>query len=184
MRRATAIDESAARENRVPARVGDLRRSVIGRASQLRDATPRRLVSVHLQAPVLRAEMDLPGRLSNPILQRSWVNLAAELDALRLGGRAARPSGRPGRVRRRGEVRGVIDRLLREADEPMRAGEIHRAVERDLGETVSWSSIANCLRRNSAHDHGRFEKVGLGVYRRREGPSSGQIGHPQPWHPH
>jgi hypothetical protein len=117
--------------------------------------------------------MDLPGRLSNSILQRSWVNLAGELDALRSAERSALPSGRPERFRRRGEVRGVIERLLGEADAPMRAREIHRAVERDLGEPVPWSSIANCLRRNSAGDHDRFEKVGLGVYRQREDLASG-----------
>jgi len=75
-----------------------------------------------------------------------------------------------------GEVRSVIDRLLGATGEPMHAREIHRAVERDLGEEVPWSSIANCLRRNAAGDHGRFEKVGLGMYRRRENPSSGSVG--------
>jgi len=120
--------------------------------------------------------MDLPGRLSNSILQRSWVNLATELDSLRSAGRPSRPSRTPERVRRRGEVRSVIDRLLGATGEPMHAREIHRAVERDLGEEVPWSSIANCLRRNAAGDHGRFEKVGLGMYRRRENPSSGSVG--------
>jgi len=41
-------------------------------------------------------------------------------------------------------------------------------VERELGEAVSWSSIANCLRRNSADELGDFERVGLGLYRRRD----------------
>jgi len=108
--------------------------------------------------------MDLPGRLSNPILQRSWANLAVELDTLRSSKRSSKRSGRPERYRRRGEVRSVIERLLREAGEPMRAREIHRAVERELGETVSWSSIANCLARNTGGVASRFERVGVGRY--------------------
>jgi len=109
--------------------------------------------------------MDLPGRLSNPILHRSWANLAAELDALRSTNLPARSSERPKRFRRRGEVRGVIEQLLRNADRPMRPREIHRAVERELGENVSWSSIANCLARNTVGVAARFERVDVGRYR-------------------
>ena len=109
--------------------------------------------------------MDLPGRLLNPILRSSWANLAAELDALRSTNLPARPSGRPERFRRRGEVRGVIEQLLRDAERPMRAREIHRAVERELGEKVSWSSIANCLARNTAGAAPRFGRVDVGRYR-------------------
>jgi len=101
----------------------------------------------------------------NPILRSSWANLAAELDALRSTNLPARPSGRPERFRRRGEVRGVIEQLLRDAERPMRAREIHRAVERELGEKVSWSSIANCLARNTAGAGARFERVDVGRYR-------------------
>lgn len=117
--------------------------------------------------------MDLPGQLSNPILQRSWANLVAELNGLRATNRPERRSGRPAGFRRRGEVLGVIERLLSEADAPMRAREIHRSVERSLGEPVSWSSVANCLRRNSVDASGCFEKVRVGLYRRRKYSASG-----------
>ena len=112
--------------------------------------------------------MDLPGQLSNPSVKASWERLASALASLRASNAAPRRSGARRGTRRRGEVRGVIARLLRDAEEPLFAREIHRAVERELGEAVSWSSIANCLRRNSADEFGGFERVGMGLYRRRD----------------
>lgn len=67
----------------------------------------------------------------------------------------------------------IISRLLGEAEDSMRAREIHRSVERELGEEVSWSSIANCLRDNSRGPDARFERAGYGRYRRRLWTSSG-----------
>jgi len=62
-------------------------------------------------------------------------------------------------------MRGHIARLLSEADQVMRAREIHRALERDLGEAVSWSSIASALRNNCSGPDATFECVGYGRYR-------------------
>jgi len=111
--------------------------------------------------------MDLPGQLSNPLVKTKWVDLQGRLIALRASGAAARPSGRLRSVRAQGQVRDIIDRLLQQAGEPMRARELHSAVEEELGETVPWSSIGNCLARNSAGPATRFERVGYGRYRSR-----------------
>ena len=46
----------------------------------------------------------------------------------------------------------------------MRARQIHRAVEKELGQEISWSSIGNCLRRNSTGDGATFERVAEGLY--------------------
>ena len=111
--------------------------------------------------------MDLPGQLSNPFVKASWERLASALARLRAENPAPRPSGTPRSVRKQGQVREIIMRLLGEAGEPMHAREIHRAVEREIGQEVSWSSIANCLARNSAGPATRFERVGYGRYRER-----------------
>ena len=113
--------------------------------------------------------MDLPGQLSNHFVKSKWEDLQGRLMALRASDAPARPSGQPRRVRAQGHVRDVITRLLQGAGEPMRAQEIHRAVERELGQTVPWSSIGNCLARNSsdADARARFERVGYGRYRTR-----------------
>lgn len=108
--------------------------------------------------------MDLPGQLSNPSVKASWERLASVLARLRAENRAPRPSGARRSVRKQGEVREIITQLLACADE-MHAREIHRAVERTLGQDISWSSIANCLARNSAGQAARFARVGYGRYR-------------------
>lgn len=108
--------------------------------------------------------MDLAGQLSNQEIQAAWEDLAAVLDRVRASEPAERPRPRPRQVRRHGEVRDVITQLLAGAESPLRAREIHRAVERELGEDVPWSSISNCLRRNSATPAARFRKVGHGLY--------------------
>lgn len=110
--------------------------------------------------------MDLPGQLSNRDLQGSWARLAARLEGLRDWYPAPRSTGPARRVRRRGEVREIITGLLA-VEVSMRARDIHRAVERELGEEVSWSSIANCLRDNCAGPQPRLERTGYGRYRLR-----------------
>jgi len=111
--------------------------------------------------------MDLSGQLSNPSVKSSWERLASVLASMRAGDAPPRPSDTRRSVRKRGEVRESITRLLGGGEEPMRAREIHRAVERELGADVSWSSIANCLARNAHDTSSRFERVAVGRYRLR-----------------
>lgn len=108
--------------------------------------------------------MDLVGTLSNPRLQRSWAELAEALAEVRTANAPVRKAKRVSEVRPRGQVRGVIVKLLK-ANGTMRTKEIHQAVERDLGESVAWSSVAWCLSENSRGEDARFEKVGHGRYR-------------------
>jgi hypothetical protein len=89
--------------------------------------------------------------------------LAQLMAEVRASGAPIRRAKREYQVRPRGQVRGVIVSLLK-ANGTMRAKEIHRAVERELGETVPWSSVANCLRENLEGDDALFRKVGHGRY--------------------
>lgn len=110
------------------------------------------------------SSMELAGQLSNQSVKGSWGKLATTLARLRDGEATDRPVPQPRNIRRQGEVRGVITHLLAAADQPMRAREIHRAVEQELGTEIPWSSISNCLRRNSIGPRARFRKVSLGRY--------------------
>jgi hypothetical protein len=58
----------------------------------------------------------------------------------------------------------VIAKLLK-ANGVMRTKEIHRSVERELGEAVAWSSVSWCLAENSRGEDALFRKVGHGQYR-------------------
>jgi hypothetical protein len=115
--------------------------------------------------PVCRSfeAMDLVGPSWNPAVKRSWEELAAILAEIRDSGAPIRRAKRVSQVRPRGQVRGVIAKLL-EANGTMRAKQIHLAVESELGESVQWSSIANCLRENSQGERRLFKKVGHGRY--------------------
>ena len=110
----------------------------------------------------------LAGQLSNPIVKTKWANLQGGLAELRTSSTPVRPSERPRAVRARGQVRDLIIHLLQKADQPIRARDIHRAVEQVLGEEVAWSSIAYCLARNDPGSEARIENIRLGLYRLRK----------------
>jgi hypothetical protein len=57
----------------------------------------------------------------------------------------------------------AVTLVLEEAAMPMRAIEVHRAVERLRGEAVAWSSIKDCLASN-ARPGGRFVRLARGRY--------------------
>lgn len=108
--------------------------------------------------------MVLVGRCSNARIQRSWAGLAEVMADVRASGAPIRRAKREYQTRPRGKVRAIIVRLLK-TNGTMRAKEIHRAVERELGEAVQWSSVANCLRENLNGNDPLFRKVGHGQYR-------------------
>ncbi len=74
--------------------------------------------------------MDLLGHYSNHDLQGSLVRLAKKLAALRAsGGPRRRPESRRQRARRPGWVLNAVVQVLTDRGEPMRAKDIHIAVE-------------------------------------------------------
>jgi len=109
--------------------------------------------------------MDLTGVLSNHDLQGSLARLAEKLAAVRTSGRPPRvvPSQRR-RTRRPGWVVDALVQILGGRGEPMRAREIHAAVEVMLGEAVAWSSVKGALASNVSGPSPRFVRVARGRY--------------------
>jgi hypothetical protein len=103
-------------------------------------------------------------------------NLAGRLDCLtdrisRLDQAFAKAeplvAARPQRKRRQwGEVAAAIVAVLASSGE-LRARDIHAAVEALLDESVSKSSVKNCLTERLVGDQPLFERIGRGRYRLR-----------------
>jgi hypothetical protein len=91
--------------------------------------------------------MDLIGVLSNHDLQGSLGRLAEKLAAVR-----------PGWV-----LKAVVQ-VLGDRCEPMRAKDIHAAVETSLGAPVVWSSVKASLAANVSGTSPRFVRVARGRY--------------------
>jgi hypothetical protein len=110
--------------------------------------------------------MHLVGQLSNPS-----AALAAVFEAA--GGALRRPAGlqRPIAVepasRRLGNgvVQRAVVKVLVAAQRPMRAAEVHVAVEDLLGHPVSKDSISWCLAAGARAKEQRFARVAPGCYR-------------------
>src|SRR5579863_2433678 len=81
--------------------------------------------------------MDLLGQYSNHDLQGSLRRLAGKLAALRASGRPRRrPVACRQRARRPGWALKAVVQVLADRGEPMRAKDIHAAVEALVGESV------------------------------------------------
>ena len=116
--------------------------------------------------------VDLTGHHSNPsrpleALLEGWVTrMDAVADDDRLHGCDAEqvrpPVGR--RHRRHDWVLDAVIRVLADQHEPMRAREVHGAVELLLGEPVRWGSVKKCLSSNVAGISPRFVRVARGWY--------------------
>jgi hypothetical protein len=63
-----------------------------------------------------------------------------------------------------GEVQRAAVKVLAAADGPVRAADIHLAVERLLGRAVSNESVSCCLRKGIRRPDPRFERVAVGYY--------------------
>jgi hypothetical protein len=74
------------------------------------------------------------------------------------------------RHRRQDWVLDVVIRVLADRREPMRARDVHAAVEALLGEPVRWGSVKMCLTSNVAGTSPRFVRVARGRYAVRSGP--------------
>jgi site-specific DNA recombinase len=109
--------------------------------------------------------VELIGVLSNHDLQGSLGRLAGKLAALRAGDVPVRPNvARPSRRHRHGWVLNAVVQVLSDREEPMRAKDIHAAVEALLGERVGWSSVKMALASNVSGPSRRFVRVARGRY--------------------
>jgi hypothetical protein len=109
--------------------------------------------------------MDLIGVLSNHDLQGLLGRLAEKLAAVRAsGGPRRRAVACRQRPRRPGWVLKAVAQVLADQDEPMRAKDIHAAVEALLDERVSWSSIKGALADHASGSSCRFVRVSRGRY--------------------
>jgi hypothetical protein len=109
--------------------------------------------------------MDLIGVLSNHELQGSLGRVAKKLAALRAssGPRRAVVACRQ-RPRRPGWVLTAVVQVLANRGEPMRAKDIHAAVEALLGAPVAWSSVKAALAANVSGTSPRFVRIARGRY--------------------
>ncbi|MGA7965563.1 MAG: hypothetical protein WCB49_06715 [Gammaproteobacteria bacterium] len=107
--------------------------------------------------------MALVGPLSNPSIRQSWADLAGVMAEVRASGAPIWRAKRTYKIRRPGQVRKVIVKLLK-VNGTMRTKQIHQAVEHELGEAVAWSSVVGCLSANSRGKGALFRKIGHGRY--------------------
>ncbi len=109
--------------------------------------------------------MDLIGVLSNHDPQGSLGRLAKKLRAVRASGEPRRQAATcRQRPRRPGWVLTAVVRVLADRGEPMRAKDIHAAVEASLGAPVAWSSVKAALAANISGTSPRFVRVARGRY--------------------
>jgi hypothetical protein len=62
-------------------------------------------------------------------------------------------------------VLATVTRVLEQADQPMRACEIHASAQELLGHTLRWTSVKAALAAGAHGDPPRFERVAHGIYR-------------------
>jgi hypothetical protein len=113
----------------------------------------------------MSGEMDLLGTYSNQDLQGSLGRLVKKLAAVRAnGGSRLRRANCRQRPRRPGWVLKAIVQVLTDRGEPMRAKDIHAAVEALVGEPVVWSSVKDALASHASGSSRRFVRVARGRY--------------------
>jgi hypothetical protein len=109
--------------------------------------------------------VEVAGVLSNQDLQGSLARLAKKLAGVRVSGVPPRRTlAHRQRPRRPGWVIEAVAQVLADRGQPMRAKDIHAAVEAMLGEAVSWGSVKNALATNIAGPSRRFVRIARGRY--------------------
>ena len=106
--------------------------------------------------------MELNGALSNPRVLLELGTLLERKAGLLLRRRHALHHARS--APRAASVASTVYKILSEATTPIRAKDIHRACEEELGRPVSWSSVKTCLSDRSRGKGRRFARVGRGLY--------------------
>jgi hypothetical protein len=107
--------------------------------------------------------MHLLGHFSNPSSSLQAIFNALPDEPLEPTERPTPPpeEGRLGN----GVVQRAVVKVLTAADGPVRAADIHLAVERLLGRAVSKESVSCCLRKGVRGINRQFERVAVGSYR-------------------
>lgn len=108
--------------------------------------------------------MGLFGALSNHDVQVRLRQLSEKLDRVAASGAEPRPSVRAGRKLRPGMVPKAIMRILAGSVQPMRATDIHAAVEEVLGLPVSKSAVKNWLATHVGGEKPLFVRLARGRY--------------------
>jgi hypothetical protein len=113
--------------------------------------------------------MLLMGALLN---QRDHLARLAELRAQLLSRPVEKSShgrAQPKKVQLRyGAIQRAVIQVLRAAEAPMRATDVHATVERLLSSPVSKDSVNSCLSIGARGEEAQFERVGYGLYRLRK----------------
>jgi hypothetical protein len=73
---------------------------------------------------------------------------------------------------RAGAVQAAVIRALAEADQPLRAREIHQAAEKLAGTELSWNTVKDCLHKHARRPDSPIERVSHGRYRVRQETTS------------
>lgn len=102
--------------------------------------------------------------LSDQDLLKSLRRAVRKLDDLRANGRVRERRSCRQRPRRPGWILKAIVQVLTDRDGPMRAKDIHRAVEQLIGEPVAWSSVKDALASNVSGTSPRFVRIARGRY--------------------
>jgi hypothetical protein len=116
--------------------------------------------------------MDLTGHHSNPSgsLEALLEWSAQDRETLDSGADRPKTELRPAigsiglRHRRHGWVQEAVIRVLEQYASPMRARDVHIAVEAHLGAPVRWASVKACLAANVGGESSRFVRVAYGRY--------------------
>ena len=107
----------------------------------------------------------LVGALAAQDVESGLAHLAKKLAQVRAsGGKPRATLSRRQRPRRPGWVVDAVAQVLADRAEPMRARDIHAAVEALLGETVCWGSVKNALVNNISGPSHRFVRIARGRY--------------------
>jgi hypothetical protein len=108
--------------------------------------------------------MEAAGVLSNHDLQERLRRVVKKLAALRASEDVRESRSCRQRPRRPGWVVKAIVKVLADRGEPMRAKEIHAAVETLIGGPVSWSSVKQALATHVDGPSPRFVRIARGRY--------------------
>lgn len=108
--------------------------------------------------------MEVTGVLSNQDLQGRLRRVIKKLAAVRAAGEVQPRRTCRQRPRRPGWVTKAVVTVLSEHDEPMRAKDIHAAVEALVGGPVAWSSVKQALCSNISGPVPRFVRIARGRY--------------------